>query len=135
LIFFLHSKADGDLITLEPTKRRRWNSAKDEGDSRGPEKDVQPLELQEPVPSANAPVPSAKVQTPKSAPPEKVAITRTAPTRAEATVTGESQKTRVGKLSSVLCVRSMFSSKFALMHKLDDICCHGIPVVVCFATT
>lgn len=120
---------------MEPTKRRRWNSAKDEGDSRGPEKDVQPLELQEPVPSANAPVPSAKVQTPKSAPPEKVAITRTAPTRAEATVNGESRKTRVGKLPSVLCVRSMFSSQFALMHKLDDICCHGISVVVCFSTT
>ncbi len=88
---------------MEPTKRRRWNSAKGEGDCRRLGK-----ELQEPVPFSNAPVPSAKVQTPKSAPPEKVAVTRIAPTRAEAAVNGESQQTRVGKLHPVLCVGACF---------------------------
>lgn len=89
---------------MEPTKRRRWNSAKGEGDPRGLDKEVKPFESQEPVPSSVAIAPpSAKVQTPKSAPPEKVAITRTAPTRAESTVNEENQKTRVGKLPLV-CV-------------------------------
>ena len=92
---------------MEPIKRRRWNSTKGEGDSRGSAKYVQPLEIQEPVSSSNVPHPSAKVQTPKSAPPEKVAVTRTV-TRTEATVNGESQKSRVGKLPSVLCCLSPF---------------------------
>lgn len=107
---------------MEPTKRRRWNSAKGEEDSKISGKDVQSLELQEPVPSSNAPVPSAKVLTPKSAPPEKVAVTRTAPTRTEAAVNGEGQKTRVGKPTSVF-IRSRFSLQFAPMHSFDDICC------------
>lgn len=114
-LFFFHSAVDGELTTLEPTKRRRWNSSKGEEDSKSAGKDVQPLELQEPVPSSTAPVPSAKVLTPKSAPPEKVAVTRTAPTRTEATVNGESQKTRVGKLISV-CARSRVSWQFAPMQ-------------------
>ncbi|KAG0559429.1 hypothetical protein KC19_10G104000 [Ceratodon purpureus] len=103
---------DGELITLEPTKRRRWNSAKGEGDSKGPGKDVPPLELQEPVPSLNAPAPSARVQTPKSAPPEKVAVTRTAPTRVETTVNGENQKTRVVPPTAKPATTSLKIDKF-----------------------
>lgn len=97
-MIFLFAAGDGELTALEPTKRRRWNSGKGEEDSKSSVKDVQPLEVQESAPS----VPSAKVLTPKSAPPEKVAVTRTAPLRTEATVNGEGQKTRTGKSTAVI---------------------------------
>lgn len=112
---------DGELAALEPTKRRRWNSAKGEEDSKSVVKDIQPLELQEPVPSSNAPVQSAKILTPKSAPPEKVAVTRTAPTRTEATVNGEGQKTRVGKrlqFVSAVCTQCTYLMIFVVMKLL-----------------
>lgn len=103
---------DGEFATLEPTKRRRWNSAKGEEESKTSGKEVQPLELHEPVLSPNAPVPSAKVSTPKSALPEKVAVTRTAPTRTEAAVNGEGQKTRVVPPSAKPPTTSLKIDKF-----------------------
>lgn len=99
---------DGELTALEPTKRRRWNSGKGEEDPKSSVKDVQPLEVQESAPS----VPSAKVLTPKSAPPEKVAVTRTAPTRTEATVNGEGQKTRTVPPSAKPATTSLKIDKF-----------------------
>jgi apoptotic chromatin condensation inducer in the nucleus len=99
---------DGELTPLEPTKRRRWNSGKGEEDSKSSVKDVQPLEVQESAPS----VPSAKVLTPKSAPPEKVAVTRTAPTRTEATVNGEGHKTRTVPPSAKPATTSLKIDKF-----------------------
>ncbi|XP_024383667.1 uncharacterized protein [Physcomitrium patens] len=109
--------ADGENTASEPTKRRRWNSTKGDGDGKGPGKEIQPLELLEStsrdaVISPNAPVSSAAALTPKSIPSDKLAVTRTAPVRMEASGNGESQKTRVVPPSAKPATTSLKIDRF-----------------------